>query len=329
MAQLNGQDISIFALGSSKELSEKIANYVGVPLSKVESGHFADGEVSIDIKESVRGHHCFIIQSTNAPVNEHYMELFIMIDALKRASARTINVIMPYYGYSRQDRKAGPRQPITSKLVADLLTTAGATRVLSMDLHAAQIQGFFNIPIDNFQGLPVFVSYIKKHIDTNNMVIVSPDHGGATRARKFANYFSNAPIAIIDKRRPRPNACEVMSIIGEVEGKVAVLVDDMVDTAGSAVAAVSALKKAGATEIYMCATHGLLSGPAIERIANSDLKKLVISDTVSLPEEKKIDKIDQISVAKIFGQAIINVLTNQPVSDLFSYDPNKELSLGE
>lgn len=324
MAQIHGKDIRLFALSSNPELAKKISKYVGVPLSEVDISHFSDGETLVEMKESVRGHHCFVIQSTCAPVNEHYMELLIMIDALKRASAKTINIIMPYYGYSRQDRKVSAHQPITSKLMADLLTVAGATRVLCMDLHAAQIQGFFNIPIDNFAGLPVFVSYIKKHIDTDNMVIVSPDHGGASRARKFANYFSNAPIAVIDKRRPKPNACEVMSIIGDVEGKVAILVDDMVDTAGSAVAAVNAVKNAGALDVYMFATHGLLSGSAIERIENSCLKKLVISDTVPLTKEKQIDKIEQISVADIFGQAILNVLDNKPISVLFQYDPSMD-----
>jgi len=320
MAQLHGHDVRLFALSSNPELAQQIADYIGIPLSETVISHFADGEINVDMKETVRGHHCFVVQSTCNPVNEHYMELFIMIDALKRASAKTINIIMPYYGYCRQDRKSSARQPISSKLMADLLTQAGATRVFCMDLHAAQIQGFFNIPIDNFAGLPVFVSYIKKHIDTNNMVIVSPDHGGATRARKFADNFSNAPIAIMDKRRPAPNACEVMSIIGDVKGKTAVIVDDIVDTAGSAVAAVKALKDAGANDVYMFATHGLLSGPAIERIKNSDLKKLVISNTVPLSKEKQIDKIEQISVAKIFGQGLLNVLDNKPLSTLFKYN---------
>lgn len=325
MALVHGHNVRLFSLSSSEALAQRIADYVGAPLTKAPVSHFSDGEISIDMEESVRGHHCFVIQSTCAPVSENYMQLFLMIDALKRASAKTINIIMPYYGYSRQDRKAAPRQPISAKLMADLLTTAGADHVFSMDLHAAQIQGFFNIPIDNFTGLPVFVSYIKKNIDTSNMVIVSPDHGGAARARKFANYFSNSPIAVIDKRRPKPNSCEVMSIIGEVKGKSAIIVDDMVDTAGSAVAAVAALKKAGAKEVYVFATHGVLSGPAIERIEASELEKLVITDTIELPESKRIEKIEQVSVSQIFGQAILNVLDHRPVSTLFNYNPDESL----
>ncbi len=253
------------------------------------------------------------------------MELLIMIDALKRASAKTINIIMPYYGYCRQDRKAQARQPISARLMADLLTTAGATRLFCMDLHAAQIQGFFDIPIDNFAALPVMVSYIKKNVDLDNMVIVSPDHGGATRARRFANNFSDAPIAIIDKRRPKPNVAEVMYIVGEVRGKDAIIVDDIIDTAGSACAAAEAVKKAGAKHIYMCVTHGLLNGNALERIKNSSIEKLIISNTVTLPNEKQIDKIVQLSVAKIFGQGILNCLDNKALSDLFTYNPDDDM----
>lgn len=321
MASLHGHDIRLFSLSSNPKLAQEIADYINLPLSECKVIRFADGEINVDIQETVRGHDCFIVQSTSNPVNEHYMELLILIDALKRASARTINIIMPYYGYSRQDRKALARQPISSKLMADLLTTAGADRLFCMDLHAAQIQGFFNIPIDNFEALPVMVSYFKKK-KLNNIVFVSPDHGGATRARKFANYFTDAPIAIIDKRRPKPNVAEVMSIVGDVKDKVAIIVDDIIDTAGSAVAAVNALKEAGAKEIYMCATHALLSGSAIEKIANSPLKELVVSNSVALPPEKQIDKIVQLSVARVFGQGILNVLDNKPISDLFKYNPN-------
>jgi len=324
MAQLHGQDVRLFALSSNPQLAQEIADYIGIPLSDPNTMRFADGEINFDMKETVRGHHCFIVQSTSNPVNENYMELFIMIDALKRASAKTINIIMPYYGYCRQDRKAAPRQPISSKLMADLLTKAGATRVFCMDLHAAQIQGFFDIPIDNFAALPVMVSYIKKHVDVSNLVIVSPDHGGATRARKFADNFTNAPIAIIDKRRPRPNVAEVMSIVGDVKDKDAVIVDDIIDTAGSAVAAAKAIKNAGAKNIYMCVTHGLLSGPAIERIQDSDIQELIISNTVTLPAEKQIGKIKQLSVAKIFGEGILCVLDNKPLSSLFKYNPDQD-----
>lgn len=321
MAKLHGQDIRLYSLSSNPELAKEIANYIGVPLSECNVIHFADGEINVDIKETARGHHCFIIQSTSNPVNEHYMELLILIDALKRASAHTINIIMPYYGYSRQDRKASARQPISAKLMADLLTTAGADRLFCMDLHAAQIQGFFNIPIDNFAALPVMVSYfLKKKLD--NVVIVSPDHGGATRARKFADYFSNAPIAIIDKRRPQPNVAEVMSIVGDVKGRNCIIVDDIIDTAGSAVAAAEALKKAGAKDIYMCVTHALLSGTAVDRIKNSCLKELVVSNSVTLPKEKQIPQIVQLSVAKIFGQGIINLVDSKPISDLFKYNPD-------
>ena len=217
MAVVHGSKIKIFSLNSNPKLAQEVADYIGIPLSECSITRFADGEVNINIAETVRGHHVFVIQPTSAPVNENYMELLIMIDALKRASAKTINIIMPYYGYCRQDRKALARQPISAKLVADLLEKAGATRILAMDLHAAQIQGFFNIPIDNFEAAPIMVRYIKKK-KLDNLVIVSPDHGGATRARKFASNFSDAPIAIIDKRRPRPNVAEVMSIIGEVNG---------------------------------------------------------------------------------------------------------------
>lgn len=321
MAKFHGQDIRLFSLSSNPDLAEEISKYIGVPLSECNIIRFADGEINVDIKETVRNHHCFIVQSTSNPVNENYMELLILIDALKRASAHTINIIMPYYGYSRQDRKSSARQPISAKLMADLLTTAGASRLFCMDLHAAQIQGFFNIPIDNFAALPVMVSYfLKKQLP--DVVIVSPDHGGATRARRFADYFSNAPIAIIDKRRPQPNVAEVMSIVGDVKGKNAIIVDDIIDTAGSAVAAAEALKKAGAKDIYMCVTHALLSGQAVERINNSSLKELVVSNSVTLPEEKKIDKIVQLSVAKIFGQGIINLVDGKPISDLFKYNPD-------
>ncbi|MCF0116943.1 MAG: ribose-phosphate pyrophosphokinase [Bacilli bacterium] len=322
MALLHGEEVRLFSLHSNPELAQEIADFLGIPLSECSISRFADGEVNLTIKETVRGHHCFVVQSTNEPVNEHYMELLIMIDALKRASAKTINIIMPYYGYSRQDRKALARQPISAKLMADLLTVAGATRVLCMDLHAAQIQGFFNIPIDNFEALPVFTSYFKKK-NIEDLVIVSPDHGGATRARKFAQNF-DAPMAIIDKRRPKPNVAEVMAIIGDVKGKNVVLVDDIIDTAGSAVAGVAALTAAGAKDIYMCASHGLLSGPAIERIKASNLKELIITNSTRLSDEKKDPRIVQLSVAKIFGQGILNIIDNKAVSDLFTYDPNKE-----
>ena len=246
MALVHGSKIKLFSLSSNHELAQEIADYIDIPLSECTIERFADGEVSINIAETVRGHDVYVVQSTSKPVNEHYMELLIMIDALKRASAKTINVIMPYYGYSRQDRKALSRQPISAKLVADLLTVAGATRVLAMDLHAAQIQGFYNIPIDNFEASPVMVQYIKNK-KVEDIVVVSPDHGGTTRARKFALNF-DAPIAIIDKRRPRPNVAQVMNIIGEVSGKNCIIIDDIVDTAGTLCAAANALRDAGAKD---------------------------------------------------------------------------------
>jgi ribose-phosphate pyrophosphokinase len=318
MAIINGVKVKIFTLNSNPALAKEIADYVGIELSKCEISRFADGEVQIDIPETVRGHSVFVVQSTNKPVNENYMELLIMIDALKRASARSINVIMPYYGYSRQDRKAAARQPISAKLVADLLQAAGANRVICMDLHADQIQGFFNIPIDNFVALPILADYFVQQ-EIKDIVVVSPDHGGATRARRLANVF-DAPIAIVDKRRPKPNVAEVMNIIGDVGGKNAIIIDDMIDTAGTITLAATALKKFGAKEVYACCTHPILSDPAIERLANSDIKEVITTNTIALDETKKISKIKQLSVAKLFGQGILNIIDDRPVSDLFRYN---------
>lgn len=321
MAEIHGHKVKLFALHSNPELAKEIADYIGIELSDCVISNFADGEIGLNIPETVRGHHVFILQSTSNPVNEHYMELLIMIDALKRASAKTINVIMPYYGYCRQDRKALSRQPISAKLMADLLTVAGATRVIAMDLHAAQIQGFYNIPIDNFEANTVLVSYFKKN-KVEDVVVVSPDHGGTTRARKFAINF-NAPIAIIDKRRPRPNVAEVMNIIGEVEGKNCIIVDDIIDTAGTVIAASTALKKAGAKQIYVVCTHGVLSGDACDRIYNSDIDKLIITNSIKLADSKKNDKITQLSIAKILAQGIMNIIDGASISSLFTYDPGK------
>ena len=323
MSQIHNQDVRIYSLSSNRSLALEIAKYLRVELDECNVVRFADGEVNLNLKDTARGHHCFIVQSTSNPVNENYMELFIMIDALKRASARTINIIMPYYGYARQDRKALARQPISAKLMADLITVAGATRVLAMDLHAAQIQGFFNIPIDNLVALPVFTSYFKKR-NIPDLTIVSPDHGGATRARNFAVNFDNAPLAIIDKRRSRPNVVESMTVIGDVKDRNVIIVDDLVDTAGTLVSAINVLKEAGAKDIYMCATHAVLSGPAIERLQNAPLKELVVTNTIELTESKKIAKIKQISVSKIFGDAILNILDNKAISDLFVYRPETD-----
>mgnify|MGYP003304130820 CR=1 FL=1 len=321
MATIHGKKIKLFSLSSNRPLAEEIAEYVGVPLSECNVQRFADGEVSINIEETVRGHHVFVIQSTNKPVNDNYLELLIMIDALKRASAQSINVIMPYYGYSRQDRKAASRQPISAKLMADLLQAAGASRVLCVDLHADQIQGFFDIPIDNFRALPILAKYfVDKNLE--DVVVISPDHGGTTRARRLADALG-APLAIIDKRRPRPNVAQVMNVIGEVEGMNAVIIDDMVDTAGTLVAAVEMLKIKGAKDIYCCCTHPILSDPAIERISNSALKELVTTNTIQLESYKKdCSKMVQLSVAPLIGQGILNIVDDKPLSDLFVY--NKE-----
>ncbi|MFA6662280.1 MAG: ribose-phosphate pyrophosphokinase [Bacilli bacterium] len=323
MALLHGSKVKLFALSANKELGEKVAKYIGLPLSECKTVNFADGEIMVDIFETVRGHDVFVIQPTSNPVSEHYMELLIMIDALKRASARTINIVMPYYGYSRQDRKARAREPISAKLMADLLESIGSTRVLTMDLHAAQIQGFFDIPIDNFEALPIFVQYFKrKKMEEKNIVVVSPDHGGVTRARKFALYF-NAPIAIIDKRRPKPNVAEVMNIIGEVAGKHVIIIDDIVDTAGTISIASTALIKAGAIDVYVACTHPILSGNAIPNINNSDIKELVTTDSIYLPEEKRSPKITQLTIAKILGRGILNIIDGKSVSDLFVYEPTQ------
>ena len=317
MAIISGKKIKLFSLNSNRPLAEEIAKIVGIPLSNCELKRFADGEVQINIEESVRGHRVFVVQSTSNPVNENYMELLIMIDALKRASAESITVIMPYYGYSRQDRKAAPRQPISAKLVADLLQTAGADRLVCLDLHAAQIQGFFDIPIDNFLALPIFGEYfVNKNLD--DVVVVSPDHGGTVRARKLAEIL-HAPIAIIDKRRPRPNSAEVMNIVGEIEGKNCIIIDDMVDTAGTLAIVIKVLKERGAKAVYACCTHALLSGNAIDKIADTPIKELVITNTVQLSEEKKKPFVKQLSVAQLLASGILAIAGDQPISDLFVY----------
>ena len=321
MSILLGKKVKIFSLTSNVELAQEIADAVGVPLSSCDVLHFADGEINVQINETVRGHNIFVVQPTSAPVNDHLMELLIMCDALKRASAKTINLVIPYYGYSRQDRKARSRQPISAKLVADLLQVAGADRVITMDIHAAQEQGFFDIPVDNFMGLPILSNYVMdKHLD--NLVVVSPDHGGTTRAREFAKVLDTT-IAIIDKRRPEPNKAEVMNIIGDVKGKTCLLVDDMCDTCGTLTIGAEALMKAGATEVYAACTHGVLSGPAIERIQNSCIKELIITNTIKLAESKKIDKIKVLSVGQLLGHGILRILSDEPLSGLFTYSYDK------
>lgn len=309
--------LKIFALNSNKPLAEKIAKVVGVELGKISVNQFSDGEIRINIEESIRGDHVYIIQSTSRPVNDNLMELLIMIDALKRASVKTVNIVIPYYGYARQDRKARSREPITSKLVANMITRAGADRILTLDLHAAQIQGFFDMPVDHLLGAPLLANYfLDNGIADEDTVVVSPDHGGVTRARKLAE-FLKAPIAIIDKRRPKANVAEVMNIIGNVEGKKCILIDDMIDTAGTITLAAQALEDAGATEVYACCTHPVLSGPAIERIENSVMKKVIVTDSIQLTEDKMSDKIVQISVSELMGDAIKRIHENKSVSPLF------------
>ncbi len=316
MTNYTDSQLKIFSLNSNSALAQEIASSIGVPLGKCSVAQFSDGENQINIEESIRGCDVFVVQSTSQPVNEHLMQLLIMIDALKRASAKTISVVMPYYGYARQDRKARSREPITAKLVANLLETAGANRVIALDLHANQIQGFFDIPIDHLVAEPILSKYFKQK-DFEDIVIVSPDHGGVTRARKMADRLK-APIAIIDKRRPRPNVAEVMNIVGYIEGKTCILIDDIIDTAGTITIAANALKASGATEVYACCTHAVLSGPAIDRINNSEIKELVITDSIAFPEYKeKSDKIVQLSVAKLIGDAIVRVHEHQSISTLF------------
>ena len=309
--------LKIFALNSNKPLAEKIAAEVGVKLGKSSVKRFSDGEIQINIEESIRGDDVYLIQSTSSPVNDNLMELLIMIDALRRASAHTINVVMPYYGYARQDRKARSREPITAKLVANMLERAGATRVLALDLHAAQIQGFFDIPVDHLVGAPLLADYfLRNHYDGADTVVVSPDHGGVTRARKLAE-FLKAPIAIIDKRRPRPNVAEVMNIVGNVTGKQCIIIDDMIDTAGTITLAAQALKDAGATEVLVAATHAIFSGPAVERLTHSAIEKVVVTGSINLPADKHMDKLDVVSVGPLMGRAIMRIQENRSVTPLF------------
>ena len=314
----HGKNIKIFTGNSHPELARDIASVVGVEVGNSKVGTFSDGEISVDINETVRGVDVFVVQSTSSPVNNNLMELLIMIDAFKRASAGRITAVIPYYGYARQDRKAKSRDPITAKLVADLLTTAGADRVLTMDLHASQIQGYFNIPVDNLMGAPILAKYFieKGFAEKDDVVVVSPDLGSVTRARKFADKL-HAPIAIIDKRRPRANVSEIMNIIGDIKDKTCILIDDMIDTAGTISNAANALKDLGAKEVYACCTHGVLSGPAIERINNSAIKELVMLNTVKNAQAEGINKFKSISVAPIFGEAIKRIYDDVSISKLF------------
>ncbi len=312
---IRGKDIKIFSGNSNKELAKKICKELGTGLGVSEVGNFQDGEISVFIGETARGADVFVIQPTCPPVNENLMELLIMIDALKRASAGRVNAVIPYYGYARQDRKTKARDPITAKLVANLITKAGADRVISMDLHAGQIQGYFDIPVDHLLGVPILVNYFQDLIEKET-VVVSPDLGGVTRARSFASLL-DLPIAIIEKRRPKANVSEVMNVIGDIEDKNVIIVDDIADTAGTITKAAKVLKDFGAKRVYAACTHALLSEPAIERIENSPIEKFVITDTIPLPEEKKINKIESVSVAPLFAEAIKRIYQNQSVSRLF------------
>jgi ribose-phosphate pyrophosphokinase len=315
MSPYRDPKLKLFSCNSNPILAEEIGRHIGIEVGDAEITRFSDGEIQVKLNESVRGADVFVIQSTCAPVNEHLMELLIMVDALKRASAKSINVVVPYYGYARQDRKARSRDPITAKLVADLIETAGAQRVIAMDLHATQIQGFFDIPVDHLLGVPILGDYfINKNL--GEVVVVSPDHGGVTRARKLAERLK-APLAIIDKRRPAPNVVEVMSIIGNVENKTAILIDDIIDTAGTITLASKALIEQGARDVYACCTHPVLSGPAKDRILLSPIKELIVTNTIPLPPDKKIDKIRSLSVAPIIGEAIIRVHEELSLSKLF------------
>jgi len=315
----HGKDLKIFCGNSNRPLAEAICKELRLPLGNMECGTFSDGECFVSIYETVRGSDVFVIQSTCTPVNDNLMELLVMIDAFKRASAGRITAVIPYFGYARQDRKAKPRDPISAKLVANMLTVAGADRVLTMDLHAAQIQGFFDIPVDNLLGSPLFVDHFKRKFadDTEGTMVVSPDVGSVARARAFAQKLG-MNMAIVDKRRQKANSSEVMNIIGDVRGKRVILLDDMVDTAGSLCGAAKALTElGGATEVYACASHGILSGPAIQRIEESPIKELLFLDTIPAKEGVKSEKIQYLSAAAMLSDAISFIYHEDSVSRLF------------
>lgn len=312
-----GRKIKVFACNASQDLAKEICGELGLPMGDGVVKTFSDGEISVNINETVRGVDVYVVQSFSLPkVNDYLMELLITIDALKRASAGRITAVVPYYGYARQDRKAKARDPISAKLVANLIVAAGADRVLTMDLHASQIQGYFDIPLDHLKGAPIISEYFKKK-NLEDLVIVAPDLGSVTRTRDFA-YKLSAPIAIVDKRRPEANVSEIMNIIGDIKDKNVVLIDDMIDTAGTIVNAAKALKDLGAKDIYACCTHGVFSGPAMERIKNSEIKELVVLNTINLmPEMKGLDNVTSLSVAPIFAEAIRRIFNNDSVSTMF------------
>ncbi len=307
--------LKIFSGNANPQLAEEIANYLGVSVGAAKVTRFSDGEIQVKINESVRGADVFIIQPTSQPVNEHLMELLVMVDAARRASARRITAVLPYYGYARQDRKTRARDPITAKLVANLLTASGARRVITMDLHAGQIQGFFDIPVDHLPGVPILAQYFLQN-KLDNVVVVSPDLGGVTRARDMAERIG-APIAIIDKRRPEPNVAEVMNIIGAIQGKTVIMIDDIIDTAGTINQGAIALKKWGAGDIYICCTHAVLSGPALSRLQEAPIKEVLVTNTIVVPASKIISKMKVLSVAPLLGEAIIRIHEDLSVSKLF------------
>jgi ribose-phosphate pyrophosphokinase len=308
--------LAIFSGNSNPVLAKKICDYLNLPMGNAKVKTFSDGEIQIEIDENVRSKDIFLIQSTCEPVNNNLVELLLMLDAFKRSSASRITAVIPYYGYARQDKKVAPRVPISAKLVADMLEVAGANRMITMDLHAGQIQGFFNIPVDNLFAAPVILEYIKGHFD-NQLVIVSPDAGGVERARAFAKRL-HADLAIVDKRRDAPNQARAMAVIGDVAGKIAIILDDMVDTAGTLIEAASAIIKNGAKEVHACCAHAVLSGPSMERITDSKLKSLMVTDTIPLSEKIKVcDKIKVLTISELMGEAIIRSYKGDSVTSLF------------
>jgi len=310
-------EIKVFAGNSNPALADSVCDYLGVPRGDADVRTFSDGEILVEIDENVRGGDVFVIQSTCTPVNDNLMELLLMLDAFRRASAKRITAVIPYYGYARQDRKVAPRVPISAKLVADLITTAGALRVLTVDLHAGQIQGFFNVPVDNVFATPVLLKYVRERLGDEPVTIISPDAGGVERARAFAKHLT-ATLAIIDKRRARPNEVAEMHIVGDVRGRTAVLIDDMVDTAGTMVAAARALRENGAREVLACCTHAVLSGSATERIENSELSELIVTDTVPVrPDASNRSKVKVLSVAPLLGEAVRRIHYEESISSLF------------
>lgn len=312
------EKLRIFTCNANPELAKEIADYLGIPLGNSQIIRFSDEEVQVKINESVRGKDVFLVQPTSQPANESLMELLITVDALRRASARRITAVIPYYGYARQDRKARARDPITAKLVANLITTAGARRVLAMDLHAGQIQGFFDIPVDHLLAVPILAKYfMEKGLQGENTVVVSPDLGGVTRSRELAERL-NTPLAIIDKRRPEPNVAEIMHLIGDIKGKNVIMIDDIIDTAGTITLGAKALLEEGAKAVYACCSHPVLSGPAIERLANSPIKEVIVTNSILVPQEKLVPKIKVLSVAPLLGEAIRRIHDDLSVSCLFT-----------